>query len=115
MTELSKKDILMYYHTSMRNVGLYTSVSIAMLGYSRFYRDKNQLYNISFILISLTFLLFSLLINYHVLKMVNEMNGYLKDSESNVDITHLFTLPYIIIFSNILVFIFGLLTLKREF
>lgn len=114
MTELSKKDILMYYHTSMRNVGLYTSVSVAMLGYSRFYRDKIKLYNISFILISLTFLLFSLLINYHVLKMVNEMNEYLKDAESNIDITHLFTLPYIIIFANILVFIFGLWTLKRE-
>ena len=114
MIELSKKDILMYYHTSMRNVGLYTSVSVAMLGYSRFYRDKIKLYNISFILISLTFLLFSLLINYHVLKMVNEMNEYLKDRESNIDITHLFTLPYIIFFANILVFIFGLWTLKRE-
>ena len=114
MSELSKKDILMYYHTSMRNVGLYTSVSVAMLGYSRFYRDKIKLYNISFILISLTFLLFSLLINYHVLKMVNEMNEYLKDKESNVDITHLSTLPYVTFFANILVFMFGLWTLKRE-
>ena len=114
MSELSKKDILMYYHTSMRNVGLYTSVSVAMLGYSRFYRDKIKLYNISFILISLTFLLFSLLINYHVLKMVNEMNEYLKDKESNIDIRHLSILPYITIFVNIFVFLFGILTLKRE-
>jgi len=46
--ELSKleKEMTMYFQTSFRNVGLYTTVSLAMLGYSRYYRDKNAHYNV---------------------------------------------------------------------
>jgi len=47
--KLSFKEILMFYHTSLRNVGLYTSISLALLGSSRFYRGKgDQIYNIGF-------------------------------------------------------------------
>ena len=114
MTKLSKKDIFMYYHTAIRNVGLYTSVSVAMLGYSRFYRGKIKLYNIAFILISLSFLLFSMLINYHIIKTVNQMKTLLTDEDSVIKINHLTTLPYITIITNILVFFFGIYTLTRE-
>ena len=48
------KDVLMYYHTSIRNIGLYTSISLAGLSASRtffkknttkiFTPDKNKLY-----------------------------------------------------------------------
>ena len=37
------KDLLMFYQTTLRNVGLYTTISFAALGYSRFYRDKSIL------------------------------------------------------------------------
>tara|TARA_B000000557_G_scaffold3973_1_gene3135 strand:- start:81 stop:437 length:357 start_codon:yes stop_codon:yes gene_type:complete len=61
--DLTVRDAMMLYQTTLRNVGLYTSVSLALLGYSRFYRGKgNTLYNISFIVISMIFLLFALVI-----------------------------------------------------
>ena len=41
----SEKDVLMYYQTTLRNVGLTTAVSFAALGYSRFYREKSLLYS----------------------------------------------------------------------
>jgi TM2 domain-containing membrane protein YozV len=64
--ELTFKDTLMFYQTSLRNVGLYTSISLALLGVSRFYRGQgDSVYNIAFILVSLATLLlaFSILQN----------------------------------------------------
>ena len=89
---MNEKDILMYYHTTFRNVGLYTSVSVAMLGYSRFYRGKNKLYNLAFIVISLVFLFFSLLITKHLIQMINEMNLNIKDP-IGLNINHLSKIP----------------------
>ena len=60
----TEKDLLMYYHSSLRNVGLFTSVSLALLGYSRFYRGKIKTYNIAFIIISLLFLICALVIYF---------------------------------------------------
>jgi hypothetical protein len=34
--EFSFKDTLMFYQTSLRNVGLYTSISLALLGVTSF-------------------------------------------------------------------------------
>ena len=103
MTQIKKKDMLMYYHTAIRNVGLYTSVSIAMLGYSRFYRGKIKLYNIAFIIISLVFLLFSMLLNYHIIITINDMKLGIADDDIDVSIEHLTRLPYIVIITNIFV------------
>ena len=56
----TEKDILMFYQTSLRNVGLYTSISFALLASSRFYRGKNKMYNVLFIVLSLLVLLCSI-------------------------------------------------------
>jgi len=51
---LTFKEGIILHHTAYRNVGLYTSISLAVLGVSRFYRMKgNALYNQAFIMISL--------------------------------------------------------------
>ena len=47
--------ILQLYHTSMRNVGLYTSISFAALGYSRYHRGKTFFLNVLLIFISMVF------------------------------------------------------------
>jgi hypothetical protein len=54
--KITEKDYLMYFHTSVRNLGLYISVALAILAVSRAYRGKNRVYNVSFILITLMFL-----------------------------------------------------------
>ena len=65
--ELTAKDLMMMYQTTLRNVGLYTSISLALLGYSRFYRGKGMMiYNISFILISMICLFIAINILTHM-------------------------------------------------
>jgi hypothetical protein len=54
----------MYFHTTIRNIGLYTSLSYATLAYSRVYRNNNPFYDIMLILISLIFLAIAFIINY---------------------------------------------------
>lgn len=66
--ELTFKDTLMFYQTSLRNVGLYTSISLALLGVSRFYRGKGDpMYNIAFVLISLA----TLMLAFSILRNLN--------------------------------------------
>ena len=57
------------YHTILRNIGLYTSISLAILGSSRFYINKNiyKLNHIFLILLSLIFLIYSIFINIFVI------------------------------------------------
>lgn len=110
---MNEKDILMYYHTTFRNIGLYTSVSVGMLGYSRFYRGKNKAYNLAFIIISLMFLTFSLLVTKHLITMVKEMNTKVEDP-IGLNIDHLSRIPQYVFVTNSAVFIFGLYTLFRE-
>lgn len=111
-TILNEKDILMYFHSALRNVGLFTSISIAMLGYSRFYREKSRLYNVSFIVISMLFLIFSMVINYSIIENTKSWKKTHK-----VDILEIYNLeqvPYFIIVTNFFVLTFGLMTLYRE-
>ena len=110
---MNEKDILMYYHTTFRNIGLYTSVSVAMLGYSRFYRGKNKAYNLAFIIISLMFLIFSLIVTKNLIQMVEEMNAKVKDP-IGLNIDHLSKIPKYVFITNCAVFVFGLYTLVRE-
>ena len=58
------------YHTVLRNIGLYTSISIAILAGSRFYLNKkdyiiNQLFLLT---LSLIFLIYSMIINIFMIK-----------------------------------------------
>ena len=59
----SEKELIMYYHTTIRNVALMTAVSFAALGYSRFYRGASKLYSIGLSFVSFMLLLCSSLIN----------------------------------------------------
>lgn len=62
----------MYFHSALRNVGLYTSLSFAALAYSRVHRGKTHLYDAILIMISLAFLLLSFTMNYILYHDVNE-------------------------------------------
>jgi hypothetical protein len=77
----NKKEIMMYYHTSFRNVGLFTTLSLGALGYSRYYRDKIQYYNIVLILISFILLLISVLFNLHLYTDIQDYVNEYQDKE----------------------------------
>ena len=74
--ELTFKDTLMFYHTSLRNVGLYTSIALALLGVSRFYRGNgDSVYNIAFILLSIA----TLMLAFSILRNLNSQISMFKD------------------------------------
>ena len=74
------KDLMMYYQTSIRNVALTTAVSFAALGYSRFYRGKNQLYVSGMVLVSLLILSCSFLLN---LFLYDDIQKYINNPKYN--------------------------------
>lgn len=106
----TEKDLFMYFQTALRNVGLYTSISFASLGYSRYYRDKNSIYNLYLILVSLVFLLVSLFVCHNLLK---DMKHFQKDVKSE-QIKKWLVLPEYILYFNIGVFLLGMYTFYRE-
>lgn len=106
----TEKDLLMFYQTSLRNVGLFTSVSLALLGYSRFYRGKNKAYNVAFIVLSLSILLCAITISKYLITDIEKMSR-------NIETKYLekwVALPKYILFVNSLVGVFGFITLLRE-
>jgi len=60
----NEKEILMYYHTSLRNVGLFTSIAVAMSAYSSRIRDKNELKSFVVYILNVLFLALAIYINY---------------------------------------------------
>ena len=66
-------ELLTYYQTSLRNVGLFTSLSFGSLVYSRFYRGKIWFINILLILISVVFIIATIFL-IHFLR--NDMQAF---------------------------------------
>ncbi len=107
-----EQSLLMFYHTTIRNVGLYTSISFAALGYSRFYRGKNKLYNVGLIIFSLAFLIVSLVLDYF---LILDINYYKKKHSLDKNIIDKWMLlTNIILIFNIGILFLGLNTLYNE-
>lgn len=78
--DLSVRVIMMYYHTSFRNIGLYTSLSLATLGGSRFHRGKSYMLNVSLIVVSILFNILAILVGMY---MMNDID-YIRDKQEEV-------------------------------
>ena len=112
--ELTVRDAMMLYQTTLRNVGLYTSVSLALLGYSRFYRGKgNSLYNISFIIISMIFLLFALVIVRNLLADHKIILDKFSDDEKE-HLLKWYQIPEALQYALGIIFLFSAYTLVRQ-
>lgn len=82
---LTFKESLMFYNTSIRNVGLYTSISLGLLGVSRFYRAKGDaLYNNAFILLSLISIVLAVVTLQNLIKQLTQFNSQLKGDEQKL-------------------------------
>ena len=94
------------YHTMLRNIGLYISLSIGILGYMKHYINffkENTMYKYIIFLISNITLLISFLINLKLILDVHklEYNTYMKNY-------HIwYVIPYITLSIIILLFILG--------
>ena len=113
--------IQVLYHTNIRNVALFTSVSLGLLGYSRYYREKkSQIYNISFIIISLSFLLMSILLSFYLISDHSKYINILKKSKKYTKqeillLEKWYIIPKIALAINSIIAGFGIYTLIRQF
>ena len=74
---------LMFYNTTIRNVGLYTSIAVALLGYAtRLKGDKSKLTKLFFLLASTAFLSIAMYLNYIMYDILHEYRqGSIKNQE----------------------------------
>jgi len=108
------KDIKTLYHTNLRNVGLFTSISLAILGASRFYRGKGiMLYNIGYIIISLIFTFMSLILAYYLLEDHKKLIKKMNNNETKL-LNKWYLLPKLLLVTNSIIFGFSLYTLMRQ-
>ena len=107
----TKKDLIMYYQTSIRNVFLSTAVSFAALGYSRFYRDKSKIYTIGMVFVSLLLILSSLMLNVF---LYNHINEYMKKLDF-MEINKWLNINKLAIMFHVILLFFVLHTLYRLF
>jgi len=108
--EVVDKKFDMYFHTTLRNIGLYTSLSFGSLAYSRFYRGKSTIYDSLLILISLAFLFLSFVLNYNLNR---DVITYLEQNKENEN--KYLLISHIIFGIHILLFSLGTGTLVRPF
>ena len=73
----NQKEFMMFYHTSVRNIGLFTSLSLASLGAT----TKSKLVPLK--LISLFFVSSSLFVNYNLIEDYEKYK--LKNKHDTVD------------------------------
>tara|TARA_B000000609_G_C24124068_1_gene321318 strand:- start:367 stop:711 length:345 start_codon:yes stop_codon:yes gene_type:complete len=106
----TEKDLMMMYHTEIRNIGLYTSISLAALAYSRSYRGKGFYRNILGIFLSLAFISFGIIINRYLWL---DMIEFVKKIDANLMPKWLQLLPYIGLF-QVLIVCLNIYTLYTE-
>lgn len=105
--------VLNYYHTALRNMGLYTSVALAALVYSRFHRGKNFTINVIMIVISIIFILLSVTIGILLLQDLKMISN--NDKTILPMIEKWLLLPNVIIYTNSAIIISTLYVLFVQF
>lgn len=73
-------EMIMYYHTCIRNIGLYLSLTFAVVGYAQSYRGRRPIYHILFLILALIPLFISTGMNYF---LINDLNAYMKNNHNN--------------------------------
>ena len=105
--------VLTYYHTSIRNIGLYCSLALGALVYSRYHREKTFLINIAMILVSLIFSILSTIIGLYLLQDIQTILN--DDSSIGTVIDKWLMIPNIMLIVNALILLSTLFVLFNQF
>ena len=101
---------IMFYQTTLRNVALFTSISIAALGYSRVYVGKSKIHTYGLLFVGLFFNIIAFIINLYLFM---DMTRFIKNKKHEIDnklLSKWLFIPQIILVLQVLLFIFGILT-----
>mgnify|MGYP007047342692 CR=1 FL=1 len=105
--------VLAYYHTSIRNIGLYTSLAFASLVYSRFHRGRTFFINIGLILSSLILTILSTIIGQYLIEDIKTISD---DDKSIIPIIDKWLIiPNIMTFINAIILLSTLFVLFNQF
>ncbi len=100
----------MHFHTSIRNVGLYLSVSLALLGASRYYRkgsERSRIKQLMFTVVSLAFTTNAFLVSKYLLNdHMSILKNYTKEETKHV--TKWYIIPKILLGTSSLFICFSL-------
>lgn len=107
----NEKDLLMFYQTSLRNVALFTSVSLALLAVSRYYRQKTIIFNSGYIVFSLLFLIAAILICLSLIQTIEKEKKEIKNLKY---IQSMELIPKLTLGIDIALTIFIFLTLVKQ-
>ena len=105
-----EKDFKMYYHTTLRNTGLFTSLSFAALGYSRHYRGKDKLFNVLLIMVSIVFTIITIYISKYLIDDINMLNKEIKTENADKYLL----LPWSVYLVSFCLLFLGVYTFIRE-
>lgn len=73
MNQHDLRSFTMYFQSTLRNIGLFTSLSYASLAaYSRFHTGTASTFNLVLIMISISFLSIAFILNYFLYQDMNE-------------------------------------------
>lgn len=111
----SYKEFLSIYHTSIRNIASYTSLSIGALAYSRYYRGKSPMYNVGVVFVSITMLIVSILINYNLIEDIKEISLTKLSQSEKERFRKWFLIPHITFGFLSLLLMFAVFTFVCEF
>ena len=82
MDSVSSHQFHMYFHSTIRNIGVYTTLAYGSLAYSRAYRVQNSIYDVVLIFISIAFIAIAFFINYMLHQDIQEFILKNKDTDA---------------------------------
>jgi len=108
-----EKEVLMYYHTTLRNIGLFTSVGLAaLLGSTPHLRKKRGVYKLEgfiILLLSIVFLTMTLFIGQTLYDNIMEAGRSL-----DKDFSDLTFIPYYIYYTDLFLLIGAVVLMIRH-
>lgn len=94
---LFMKDItfLSYFQSSLRNVIVFSTLSMAFIREAVVYKGKNKLYNMIYLLFAFTFLTIGIVLNYILLEDTKKYNSSKKSSKLSKDVKYDLIIIYV--------------------
>jgi heme/copper-type cytochrome/quinol oxidase subunit 2 len=108
MSEVSfMKDItfLSYFQSSLRNIIVFSTLSMAFIREAVVFKGKNKLYNMIYLSFAFIFLTIGIVLNYILLKDTKKYNSSKKDSEKSKDVKYDLMIIYVL-FTLMILFMF---------
>jgi len=115
MTEiLFMKDItfLSYFQSALRNIIVFSTLSMAFIREAVIYKAKNKLYNMIYLLFGFTFLTIGIVLNYILLQDTKKYKSSKKPSKHSKDVNYDLIIIYVMF---MLMMLFMLFTVYRMF